>query len=111
MKRARNPHTELVRAVEKLAALTPHIFIWHNNTGSGTLDGKRFVKFGLVGSSDFIGLSSDGKLLCIECKTGTGRQTFDQRKFQERVQKLGGRYFIVRDVLEASAVFQGLRAS
>jgi hypothetical protein len=104
-----NPHTELIRAVEKLAMLTPHIFIWVNNTGAGMLDGKRFVKFGLKGSSYFIGMSSDGKILCLECKTGDARQTFDQRIFQERVQKLGGRYYVIRSVTDAVQVFHSLR--
>lgn len=109
MKRKPNPHTDLVRAIEKLAALTPHVFIWHHNTGSGLIDGKRFVKFGLKGSSDFVGMSSDGRMLCIECKTGDARQTFEQRIFQERVQKLNGRYYVVRSVTDAAQVFNSLR--
>lgn len=101
----RNPHTELVRAVEKLLILKPGVFAWVNNTGAGLMDGRRYVTFGYKGSADLIGLTADGKFLAIECKTGEARQTFDQRQFQEKIEGLGGRYYIIRTLDEAIRLF------
>lgn len=100
-----HPHTALVNAVDKLASLRKDVFGWPNNTGEGMLNGKRWVRFGFKGSADWIGLSADGRMLCLECKTGDARQTFDQRMFQEEIEKRNGRYFIVRSVEDAQRAF------
>lgn len=105
MAKAKNPHTVLVNAVLKLASLRKDVFLWSNNTGSGLLDGKRWVKFGLVGSGDLIGLTKDGRFLSLECKTGDARQSFDQKMFQKRIEELGGRYFVIRSVEDAMRTF------
>lgn len=39
--------------------------------------------------------------LCIEFKTKTGRQSSEQKKFQEQAEKCGNKYVIVRSVKEA----------
>ena len=106
----KNPHTILVNAVEKLAKLKKHVFIWRNNTGAGMM-GPRYVTFGLKGSSDFIGLSSDGRFLCLECKTGEARQNYDQKMFQKRIEELGGRYYVVRSIDDAIRILDELEPS
>ena len=82
----------LLRIYEKRGAL---VYI-KNNTGA-IKTGKRFVRFGKKGSSDFL-LFMSGATYFLECKTKTGRQSQDQKDFQRRVEKLGFQYLIVRDV-------------
>lgn len=106
-RKTRHPHTELCRSVERYLGLRSDLFLWHNNTGAGMM-GKRFVRFGYPGSADFIGLLRGGVMLCIECKTGDARQTFEQRQFQERIKTLGGLYFVIRSLDELIKVLQSL---
>jgi hypothetical protein len=44
-----------------------HIFHWRNNTGV-TRIGRRFIRFGYPGSSDWLGICPDGRFLAVECK-------------------------------------------
>ena len=74
---------------------------WQNDTGTArSMDGKRVIRFGLVGSSDIIGCV-DGFMICIEMKTKTGRQREDQKRFQAAIERAGGIYFIARSAEEA----------
>jgi hypothetical protein len=67
-----------------------HIFHWRNNTGM-TRIGKRFVRFGYPGSSDWLGICPDGRLLAVECKRPEGgRLTEQQRDFLDCVNRNGG---------------------
>lgn len=111
MAKSVNPHTVLVKQIDAAMKLRTDIFGWINNTGSALMGGKRFVKFGLKGSGDWIGLTSDGRFIAFECKTGEARQNFDQRQFQERVKSLGGRYFLVRSLGEALSHLDKLQLS
>lgn len=58
---------------------------------------------GLVpGVSDMILLKSNSQhgYLCIENKTEKGRQSEEQKIFQEEVEKVGGKYIIIRSIDE-----------
>ena len=58
-----------------------HIFHWRNNTGT-TKIGRRFIRFGYPGSSDWLGVCPDGRFLAVECKAPkTGRVTEKQQDF------------------------------
>lgn len=52
------------------------------------------------GVSDTIVILPVGKLLFVEFKTDTGRQSPSQKDFQTRVEEHGYRYVIVRSVEE-----------
>lgn len=39
--------------------------------------------------------------LCLEFKTPTGRQSDEQKEFQHQVERAGGKYVIVRSVMQA----------
>lgn len=62
------------------------------------MDGERTIKFGLVGSSDIIGLLRGGRFLGIEVKTPTGRQSPEQVKFENMIRRMGGLYVLARSV-------------
>jgi hypothetical protein len=76
------------------------IFAWRNNTGAAQVDGKRFVRFGIKGSPDILGVMPDGRMLCVECKSATGRQTPEQRAFGEAVIARGGVYVVARGIAD-----------
>lgn len=95
------------------------IFAWRNNTGAfaGEHNGKkRFVRFGFPGVADILGIirteaevgsgihrNTFGRFLSIEVKRPGGKQTDDQKAFQEAVERNGGIYILassLEDVME-----------
>lgn len=75
------------------------IFAWRNQTGAmRTGDGKRFVRFGAVGSPDIIGVLPGGRFLGIECKTPRGRLSPHQDLFLARLLDDGALAFVARSV-------------
>lgn len=81
----------------------PGLVLWRNNCGTAEIRGYK-VKFGVAnpGGADLIGLWN-GRFIAIEIKTETGRQSEDQRRFQELVTAKGGEYVILRSVEDARA--------
>lgn len=51
----------------------------------------------LSGVSDLI-IVTDKRVLWVECKSDTGRQSTEQRQFQSCVENLGYNYYIVRSL-------------
>jgi len=91
-----------VQALILLALSEAGCLVWRQNTGSLPDRNGRLVRFGLcVGSSDIVGLCSDGKFLAIECKTAIGQPTDAQLRFIQAVQRQGGRAGIARSAAEA----------
>lgn len=79
------------------------IYAWRNNTGMAWI-GDHPVRFGLPGSGDILGLLPDGRFLSVECKSETGRQSEDQKRFQENIEQNHGVYVLaysVEDLEEA----------
>lgn len=63
-------------------------------------EAKRLKDEGVLsGVSDLI-IFSEKKVLLVEMKTPTGRQTQSQKAFQQKIEKLGYLYFICRSVEE-----------
>lgn len=89
--------------------------VWRNNVGTGwqgrmsrtrmgsvLLDDPRPLHAGLcVGSSDIIGITSDGRFLAVEVKTKTGRVSDEQQRFIDAVRRKGGVAGVARSVEEA----------
>jgi len=97
-----SPEGDLVKAVLTWLELMG-IFAWRNNTGAfaATEKGKRrFVRFGLKGSSDILGVLPGGRLLAIECKSPTGKVRPEQQDFIDRVTKAGGLAFVTKSIEE-----------
>lgn len=87
----------------ELGQHTDLIVLWRNNCGSAQRGG-RTIRFGVggPGGADLIGISRrDGRFLAVEVKTATGRQTPEQRRFQQLVIDQGGIYVVLRSVEEA----------
>lgn len=81
----------------------PGLVLWRNNCGVAEIRGYK-VRFGVAnpGGADLIGLWN-GRFTAVEIKTDTGRQSPDQRRFQQLVEAKGGEYVILRSVDEAEA--------
>lgn len=73
-------------------------YAWVNKTG-GWKDSVtgRVIKYGLKGSSDIIAVRN-GKLICVECKSASGRMEPEQKLFRDRIQEKGGIYILARSV-------------
>lgn len=97
--------TDLVRAILEYLHLRG-ITAWRNNTGAYKA-GKRFIRFGYVGSGDILGvIPPTGKLLSIECKTKKNKPSHKQEEFMELVVRAGGIAFVARSIED---VQDGLR--
>lgn len=83
---------------------------WRNNAGTALLHGH-MVRFGVgnPGGADLIGLHR-GRFAAIEIKTPLGRQSPEQRRWQQLVESKGGLYELVRSVDDAHALLTRLRA-
>lgn len=73
-------------------------FVWRNNTGRVHSDytnkigikTHRMWQVGIKGSSDIIGVATDGRFIAIECKIGKNKTTQFQEDFLEAVRSRGG---------------------
>lgn len=88
-----------------------HLVYQKNNTGAIRINreyGKSsFMRFGKLGSPDFLVWRKRHDALetmFIEVKSDVGTQSPDQKKFQQKIEKLGGSYYIVRSFDEAKAL-------
>lgn len=73
-------------------------YAWRNNTGamSGEHKGKRwFVKYSETGAADVFCILN-GRFIAVETKTELGKQSDDQRQWQQLVEAVGGVYLICR---------------
>lgn len=83
--------------------------VWNHPTGvARTMDGKRTIRFGLVGSGDICGiLAPTGQHLWIETKSRTGQQREQQERFERMVLRHGGIYILARSVEECISQLPG----
>lgn len=78
------------------------IFFWKQPNG-GYYDAKtgRFRRqkspFAIPGVSDLL-LVWRGRLIAMECKSEVGKQSDDQKTFEEKMVGAGGFYFLVRSI-------------
>ena len=90
------------------------ILAWRNNSGATAYQspGKkpRFVRFGLAGSPDIVAVDpNNGKIVCVECKSDSGKQSPEQKAFQCEVEKATGVYILARDLDEVIYYFDERR--
>ena len=93
--------TQLVKSI--LEAVNHYGFFWRNNTGAQKINndhGSRFVRFGLPGSADIIGVHK-GRFIAIEVKSKRCRQSTNQQQFQLNIEKYGGSYILAFSIDDA----------
>lgn len=102
-------HARVVSQVLARCGARADCRLWSNNTGvARSLSHGGAIHFGLVGSADILGIASDGKLLCLEVKTGAALLSRAQRHFRDMVHRFGGRYRVVRSAQEAHDYLESL---
>lgn len=94
-------HSDLVNKILLALSASGRCTAWKNATGAAKIK-NQYIKFGLPGSSDIIGiLEPTGQFICAEVKTGHAKQTQAQINFQNMILRRGGRYKVCRSVDDA----------
>jgi hypothetical protein len=114
-------HDLQTEILKKFGAL-PWLRIWRQNTGVavgmsviaqarrlGVLpDHLPVTRYGTPGQPDIMGLiGPEGKFLGIECKSDKGKQTEEQKTWQNMIESLGGIYILARSIDDVSSVLMG----
>lgn len=111
MARRSGPEAGLQKGALQLLRTVHGVYCWRNNTGSWKV-GDRYVKFGLKGSSDILGvLGPHGRFLAVELKAQGEKPTPEQRVFLEAVRALGGVAVWVDRLSVLQKVMETLHAS
>ncbi len=92
---------ELQDKIRLALGRVPGLVLWRNNIGVAEVRGYQ-IAFGVggKGGADLIGIR-DGRFVAVEIKTPVGRQTEDQRIFEQLVRNMGGEYVVLRSVEDA----------
>lgn len=92
-----------------LCAAGSGLVLWRNPQG---FDEQRKVRYGFAdGSSDYVGIYRGGQFVAVEFKTAAGRQSPEQKTWEELVRKQGGIYRIVRCTYDAMQLLWSLEAA
>lgn len=95
--------THLVKAAVKYLHMRG-IPCWRQNVGAVASEykgKKRFIRFGVPGISDIIGLLPwNGRFLAAEAKVGKNKVSDDQRVFLDEVKASGGLAVVFYDLDE-----------
>ena len=76
-------------------------YYWRNNTGALPFGENRFVRFGLKGSADILGVRPTdgvGQFVAIECKATGGKMSAAQDMFRYEIEKFGGLFVLAYSV-------------
>lgn len=90
-------HEALLSQILKTFGTGHSMTLWENKTGMAYRN-KRPIYYGLKGSADILGIRQGGQMLCIEVKTGTARQTVQQKSFQKMITERGGLYILAYSI-------------
>lgn len=92
--------TDLVRAILKYLHVVG-ILAWRQNTGAASFQDagrSRFVRFGVPGISDILGVLPDGRFLAIEVKMPGRKVTWKQCDFINAITDNGGLAFVATSI-------------
>lgn len=77
--------------------------LWRVNVGAFKDSGGRLVRYGIPGMADISGiLAPSGRRIEIECKAANGRQTEQQKRWQQMIEKHGGLYVLARSISDVA---------
>ena len=69
-------------------------FIWRNNTGAHKTEAGHYVRFGLKGSPDIIGMTKRGQFVGVEAKYGKNTLSPEQQVFGAKSKEHNGIYIV-----------------
>lgn len=84
----------------------PEWRVWGNNSGAIKTEFGRFIRFGLKGSADIVGITGEGIFVGVEIKTGKSRQSPQQKRFMEMIRSRGGIYILVKGGMTFEEAFK-----
>lgn len=83
-------------------------FFWRQNTGVfHDANGVRRLRSNIKGTPDILG-TLKGRMVAIEVKTATGRQSKDQKNWQRNCERAGGLYILARSVEDVRAALSSV---
>ena len=112
---------ELQTTIFKKYGALPWLKIWRCNTGSAIgvsfiMKAKRLgyfpdnmpiTRYGVIGMPDIMGIIAPaGRLVGIEVKSPTGRQTPEQKLWQKVITDLGGLYILAKHIDDITEALQ-----
>ena len=100
--------TEIQNAIR--VALSELGIVRRNTVGTFITPYGAPIKIGAPGESDLTLFCRGGRTVFIEIKTGTGRQSKKQKKFQAAVERLGYEYIILRSVEDAERFIEDAKS-
>jgi len=80
------------------------LYFFRANSGTVKLASGRFMKTGKAGCPDII-CCVGGKFVGFEVKNEKGKQSPTQKTTEEKIEKVGGEYYIVRSVEDVALIF------
>ena len=90
--------SKIQREILKYLETAPSVaYFFRHNVGAFKLKG-RYVRFGVPGQSDILGILKGGRFLAIEVKRPKKNRTPAQVEFQETVNNAGGLAFVARNI-------------
>ena len=82
----------------------PNVRLWKRVVG---FDFTKKIKYGIPGEPDLQGIiAPNGRLLCIEVKTGSAKLNSDQIIYRKMIEKFGALYIEARSVDQAEKDLQ-----
>lgn len=87
---------DILRAIQLLYGGLPWLRLWRMSVGMGKTLGGQMMRFGVPGMADLTGLVACGRRLEVEVKAPQGRQSPEQRTWQQVITSLGGLYCLAR---------------
>jgi hypothetical protein len=80
-------------------------FVWRNNTGAYKHhESGAYIRYGLTGSADIIGVNPKGRFIAVECKSDKGKLSESQYAFGAKVKVRRGVYVLARSIDDLEAV-------
>lgn len=80
------------------------LYFFRSGAGAIKTEDGRYFKTGKRGCPD-ITVCYRGQFYGLEIKSSAGRQTTRQKDAQKTIEKAGGQYLVIRDVLEVENLF------
>lgn len=102
-------HNELVRQVLLYLHKNYTGRYWENQTGAVKSEQGYYKRFGLIGSTDIMGHTGQGRAVYIEIKTNSGRLDKNQIAFKEICEIDNCVHIVVKDEIIDSAFKQLIR--
>lgn len=94
------PESRILADVLVAVSALPGALVWRNNSGLLFSRSGHRVRASVPGAPDILGVYR-GRAIGIETKTERGRQSTQQRRFQEAFERAGGLYILARRVADA----------